>query len=63
MEFSKPFLFRFSRMPHDGRWAINFTRYFFMSNNAYIGEKRYYVRIGLWPGKVLKFGPVEEGRN
>jgi hypothetical protein len=49
-------LWRFSRF--DGEWAVNATRWFYISNHAYRGERRYYVRIGKRPGWTRSFGKV-----
>lgn len=43
------------------RFAVNATRWFYLSNHAYPGERRWYVRIGKRPGWRLHFGSVIRG--
>lgn len=41
-----------------GKWSVNVTRFFYLSNGSYRGEKRWFIRLGLWPGWSRSFGPV-----
>lgn len=48
-------LLRFYRFGNG--WSLNVSRRFYLSNHAYPGERRYYIRIGRRPGWVRTFGP------
>ncbi len=47
-------LWRLSRF--GGDFAVNATRWLYLSNHAYSGEQRYYLRVGKRPGWILRFG-------
>lgn len=59
-EWTRFVLLRFSRF--GSQWAVNITRRFYLTNNAYPGQRRWYVRLGKRPGWVRSFGPVQRER-
>ncbi len=50
----RPLLYRCQY--RDGEWSLNLTRHFYLTNHHYVGERKWYMRLGKRPGRVFVWG-------